>query len=88
MLEVISRREHALNECNLMLYLCNVTCSVKASALTLFVGLQGEYPACKNRVMRCWCGYLSVARCRLFAYHPDGPADATATPNPIISCLI
>ena len=29
--------------------------------------------------MRCWCGYLSGARCRLFAY---GPADATAIPNP------
>ena len=25
--------------------------------------------------MRCWCGYPSGARCRLFAY---GPADATA----------
>jgi len=32
-----------------------------------------------NRVMGCWCGYLSGARCRLFAY---GPADATATPKP------
>jgi len=31
----------------------------------------------------CWRGYLSGARCRLFAY---GPADATA--SPIISCLI
>ena len=30
-------------------------------------------------VMRCWCGYLSVARCRLFAY---GSADATAIPKP------
>jgi len=29
--------------------------------------------------MRCWCGYLSVAMCRLFAY---GPADATAVPEP------
>jgi len=29
----------------------------------------------KNWVMTCWCGYLSGARCRLFAY---GPADATA----------
>ena len=29
--------------------------------------------------MRCWCGYLSGARCRLFAY---GPADATAIPKP------
>ena len=35
--------------------------------------------------MRCWCGCLSGARCRLFAY---GPADATASQNPIISCLI
>ena len=33
--------------------------------------------------MGCWCGYLSVAMCRLF-----GPADATASLNPIISCLI
>jgi len=29
--------------------------------------------------MRCWCGYLSGARCRLFVY---GPADATAIPKP------
>ena len=29
--------------------------------------------------MRCWCVYLSGARCRLFAY---GPADATAIPKP------
>ena len=28
--------------------------------------------------MRCWCGYLSEVRCRLFAY---GPADATAIPR-------
>ena len=55
------------------------------SALTLLVGRQEEHPACKNWLMRCWCGYLSVARRRLFAY---GPADATASKNPIISCLI
>ena len=30
-------------------------------------------------MMRCWCGYLSAARCRLFAY---GPPDATAIPKP------
>ena len=36
-------------------------------------------PACKNLVLRCCCGYLSEARCRLFAY---GPADATAIPKP------
>jgi len=29
--------------------------------------------------MRCWCGYLSEARCRLFAY---GPADAAVIPKP------
>jgi len=34
--------------------------------------------ACKNSVMRCWCGYLSGARCTLFAY---GQADATAIPK-------
>ena len=28
--------------------------------------------------MMCWCGYLSGARCRLFAY---GPADAIAVPH-------
>jgi len=41
--------------------------------------------------MRCWCGYLSGARCRLFAYGSAyGSADATAIPlyDPIISCLI
>jgi len=45
------------------------------SALTLLVGWQEEHPACKNWVVRCWCGYLSGTRCRL-AY---GPADATVS---------
>jgi len=46
------------------------------SALTLLVGRQEGHPACKKTlVVRCWCGYLSGARCRL-AYCP---ADATAT---------
>ena len=36
------------------------------SALTLLVGRQEEHPACRNRLIRCWCGYLSAARCRLF----------------------
>ena len=44
-----------------------------------------EHLACKNWLMRCWFGYLSGARCILFAYDP---ADATASLNPIISCLI
>ena len=29
-------------------------------------------------MIRCWCGYLSGVRCRLFVY---GPADATAIPK-------
>ena len=45
------------------------------NALTLLVGRQKGHPACKKRVVGCWRGYLSGARCRL-AY---GPADATAT---------
>jgi len=38
------------------------------SALILLVGRQEEHSVCKNWVTRCWCGYLSEARCRLFAY--------------------
>ena len=52
------------------------------SALILFVGRQEQHMACKNWAMRCWCGHLSGARCRLFAY---GPADATAIPKTISS---
>ena len=54
------------------------------SALTLLVGWQEGHPSCKNRVVGCQCGCLSGARCRL-AY---GPAEATATAVPIISCII
>jgi len=35
--------------------------------------LSGRASACKNWVMRCWCGYLCGARCRLFAYGPCHP---------------
>ena len=48
---------------------------VAFGALTLLVGRQEGHPACKNRVVGYWRGYLSGVRCRL-AY---GPADATAT---------
>ena len=51
------------------------------SALTLLLGRQQEHLVCKNSVMRCWCGYLSGARCRLFAY---GPADAIPKPHPLL----
>ena len=47
------------------------------SALMLLVGK--DHPAYKNWVMRCWCGYLSGVRCRLFAH---GPVDAITTPKP------
>jgi len=50
-------------------------CKSAFSALTLLVGQQEGHPACKKRVVGCWCGYLSGVRCRL-AY---GPTDATAT---------
>jgi len=48
-------------------------------ALMLLVRRQEEHPGCRNWVMECWCGRLSAARCRLFAY---GPANATAIPKP------
>ena len=63
-------------------YLLLATCKwwfTAFSALTLLVGHQEEHATCKNWVLRRWCGYLSVARCRLFAY---GPGDATAFQNP------
>jgi len=40
-------------------------CLCAFSALTLLVVHQEEHLACKNWVMRCWCSYLSAARCRL-----------------------
>jgi len=36
----------------------------------------------KNSVMRCWCGYLSGARCKWLAY---GPVVATATLSSLAS---
>jgi len=71
-------------EVMLCLYWSSFPCEVLAFsvclyALTLLVGHQEQHLACKNLVMRCWCGYLSGASCRLFAYVP---ADATATPKP------
>jgi len=48
-----------------------------------WLGVRKSIRPVKNWVMRCWCGYLSGARCRLFAY---GPADATAIPKP--QCLL
>jgi len=36
---------------------------VAFSALTLLLVRQEEHPPCKNRVLRCWHGCLSGARC-------------------------
>ena len=60
----------------LNLFCCMIFCAF--SALTLLVGRQEGHLTCKNWVVRYWCGYLSGARCKLFAY---GPADATASPS-------
>jgi len=54
-------------------------------ALKLLVRRQEEHAACENRVIRCWCAYLSRLRCRLFAY---GPADAIASQNPILMGVV
>ena len=35
----------------------------------------------KTRTMRCWHGYLSVAKCKWLSY---GPADASATPSSLL----
>jgi len=43
------------------------------SALTLLVEWQEGHPVCRNWVMRCWCGYLSGVKCRLFACRPCCP---------------
>jgi len=45
------------------------------SAMTLLVGHQEKRPASKNRVIRCWCGYLSGARCRhIVCLHKPAPS--------------
>jgi len=61
------------------IFLLFISASYAFSDLTPLAGHQEEHPACKNWLMRCLCGCLSGARCRLFAY---GPADATAIPKP------
>ena len=57
-------------------------CMLAFNALRPLVGREEGYPACKNYgLMWCWCGYLSGARCKWFAY---GSADATATPSSML----
>ena len=69
-------------------FFCLYLFSYAFNALTLLVGRQEGHAACKNWVVRYWCGYLSGAWCKWFEY---GPADATATPSslaPVKSRLI
>jgi len=63
----------------LAIILDSITSGLSAafSALTPLAGHQEEHPACRNWVMRCWCGYLSGARYRLLAC-----GSATAPENP------
>ena len=60
---------------SLLIFFTGIYILIAFIALSLLVGRQEGHPACKNRVLGCWRGYLSGARCRL-AY---SPADATAT---------
>jgi len=56
--------------------------------LALLLGCQEEHPVCKklsDEVLLWLSVWSEGVRCILFAY---GPADATASKNPINSCLI
>ena len=53
--------------------------SVPSMLWRCWFGVRKTIRLVKNWVTRCWCGYLSGARCRLFAY---GPADTTTVPKP------
>jgi len=79
LLVVSNRWQTQMHICKLIRWLFST--GTAFGALTLFVGRQEE----SDWVMRCWWGYLSGARCRLFAC---GPTYATASQNPIVSCLI
>ena len=48
----------------------SVVFNVAFSALTLLVGRQEGHPACKNRVVGCWRGYLSGVMCRFICIWP------------------
>ena len=54
-------------------------------ALTLLVEHQEEHLASKKIE---WCGVSVVICLKQGAYHLHGPADATASQNPIISYLV
>jgi len=68
---------------------CNLTVTTEKDSisvtLTLLAGCLEEHLACKNWVMRCWCGYLSGVRCRLFAHGPTGATAIPETPTSVAS---
>jgi len=68
---------------------CNLTVTTEKHSisvtLTLLAGCLEEHLACKNWVMRCWCGYLSGVRCRLFAHGPTGATAIPETPTSVAS---
>jgi len=92
MCDVHNTRTHVLTETNLIYNLTHAICysygqiitviQYRRIALSLLVGRQEEHRPVKYWVMRCWCGYLSGARWRWFAY---GPADVTTTPSSLAS---
>jgi len=61
---------------------CSIFCSFLGACFLLLLDLLSSKWFIRSSVfemMRCWCGYLSGARCRLFAYGPaDGPASQTS----------
>ena len=58
-----------------------IVLSIAVSALMLLVGRQEEHPACKNWLMRWWCGLQRGADCLHMV-------QLMSLSNRIISCLI
>ena len=54
---------------------CDTIYHVPSVLWHCWFGIRKSIRPVKNWVMKCWCGYLTGVRCRLFAY---GPANATA----------
>ena len=64
-----------LNECVCIITIFTLLFSLPSVLWRCWLGGRKGIRPVENRVVGCWCGYLSGARCRL-AY---GPADAIAT---------
>ena len=69
------RRPAILN----MHYTRNFTHHSISTGRMLFLMPNKQCQSTKASVVECWCGYVSEAKCRLFAY---GPVDATVIPKP------